>query len=160
MMRLLAFVIAVWPQGALALSCMSWGVQNAYLEAEASADGYVPVLGTLHFDKSRLPIVDLSRQEQVPASTSIPASFQGLVIGRRGDQPWSTNLTLDVACYGPWCSQPKPGPVLALLRKNGGQYRLETNPCGGFLFVSPTEAQVRALRDCLAGRTCRQRALR
>lgn len=161
-MRWLALLLTFLPVPALALSCLPHGVTDAYLEADASADGYVPVLGTLQFDAAAVPKVDWDKQGDVPALTRIPAVFKGHALTQRGiDLSLETDVTLEVKCSGPWCPSPKPGPVLAFLRKTGEKsYAVSTNACGGFLFGKPAPEQIGAVKDCLAGRECHPTARR
>ena len=155
-MRWVALLFACLPMPALALSCMPHGVTDAYLEADASADSYVPVLGTLEFDVSAVPQVDWDKQGDVPALTEIPAVFKGDALTRRGvSLPLETSVTLEVKCSGPWCTSPRPGPVLAFFRKKGeAGFAVSIGACGGFLFGKPLPEQVSAVKDCLAGRGC------
>ncbi|APX12803.1 hypothetical protein [Tateyamaria omphalii] len=162
MLRLLSLMLLLAPLPALALSCVPYGVTNAYQEAVQAEDGYVPVLGTLDFDADLLPDTDPSVQV-VPTDpvTSIPATFKGEALAVRGvDRPFETDVVLEVECIGPWCPQIQPGPVLGFLRQTTHSYALRTDACGGFLFGRPSEAQVDQLRDCLAGRDCVPMGLR
>lgn len=154
-MRAFAFVLAILPLPAFALSCLPHGVSDAYLQADAAEDGYVPVLGRLSFDPELLPVVDLGNQQDTPPQTLIPAKFKGDALGPRGvPVPFETDVVLEVRCFGPWCPSPQPGDILGFLRKTSPSYVLETNACGGFLFGQPTKAQIGEVKDCLAGRRC------
>jgi hypothetical protein len=160
-MRLIVLLLTVLPLPAFALSCLPYGVTDAYLEAEAAEEGYVPVLGTLEFAPDLLPKPNLESQQDTPPLTLVPASFEGDALNIRGvDTPFATDVVLEVRCFGPWCPSPEPGPVLAFLRKTSHSYVLATNSCGGFLFSAPTQPQIEQLRDCLAGRTCQPTAPR
>lgn len=155
MLRVVFLVLALSPLPALALSCLPHGVADAYLEAEAAEAGYVPVLGTLSFEPELLPHMDLSGQADVPQVTLIPARFRGDALTVRGiDQPFETDVVLEVQCAGEWCPQPAPGQMLGFLRRTSHSYVLRTTACGGFLFGRPDAAQVAQVRDCLAGRRC------
>ncbi|MBY5935378.1 hypothetical protein KUV51_20395 [Tateyamaria omphalii] len=155
MLRALSFILACAPMPALALSCMQYGVTDAYQEAAAAEEGYVPVLGKLEFDADLLPEMDLSGQTPTQEVTLIPATFKGDALTMRGiDQPFETDVVLEVQCFGPWCPQPQPGEMLGFLRQTEHSYVLHTNACGGFLFGRPDDAQVAQVRDCLAGRKC------
>ncbi|WP_299593052.1 hypothetical protein [uncultured Tateyamaria sp.] len=158
MLRVLSVLACLAPMPALALSCMPYGVTNAYQEAAAAEEGYVPVLGTLDFDAKLVPEMDLSGQTPVQAVTLIPATFKGDALTVRGvSQPFETDLVLEVQCFGPWCPQPQPGEMLGFLRQTDQSYVLHTNACGGFLFGRPTQEQVKQVKDCLGGRSCEVR---
>jgi len=160
-MRFLVLALSVLPLPAFALSCLPFGVSDAYLEAAAAEEGYVPVLGNLDFDPELVPQVDWSNQIDVPQTTLIPATFEGDALSVRGvAQPFSTDVVLEIGCAGPWCPAPTPGRSLAFLRKTSHSYVLVVGACNGFLFGDPSDEQVRQVEDCLAGRTCEPSALR
>lgn len=161
MMRLLAVLFALLPLPAFALSCLPHGVTDAYIAAAEATEGYVPVVGELSFDAGLVPKMDLSNQQYTPGDTYIPAQFKGRALDVRGvDRLFATDVVLHVQCAGPWCPNPQPGEVLAFLRRTPQSFVLNTNACGGFLFVQPTEPQVRQLEDCLSGRSCVPAAFR
>lgn len=160
-MRSLVFVLTVLPLPALALSCLPYGVTDAYLDAAHATDGYVPVLGTLDFDPGLLPQMDFSAQQSVPPKTLVPARFEGNAMGVRGvDTSFATDVVLEVRCVGQWCPSPQPGPVLAFLRKTSHSYVLMTDACGGYLFGDPSRDQIQQVRQCLSGRECAPSARR
>jgi hypothetical protein len=160
-MRFLVLVLMVLPLPAFALSCLPHTVTDAFLEAKAADESFVPVLGTLTFDAGLLPKVDWQNQQDTPGTTLIPATFRGDALGVRG-VPWAleADVVLEVQCLGPWCPSPQPGRSLAFLRKTAHSYVLHTNACGGFLFGDPSDVQINAVRDCLAGRDCAPSPLR
>lgn len=154
-MRFLVLILGVLPLPAFALSCMPFGVSDAYLEAAAAEESYVPVLGNLSFDPGLVPKVDWNNQTNVPQTTLIPATFEGDALNVRGvAQPFSTDVVLEIGCAGPWCPSPTPGHSLAFLRKTSHSYVLVVGACNGFLFGDPSEEQVKQVKDCLAGRRC------
>lgn len=156
MLRVLTVLACLAPLPAFALSCVPHGVTDAYLEAAAAEEGYVPVLGEIDFDPDLLPQVDWDKQQDVPPTTLIPATFKGDALSVRGVAlPFETDVVLEVQCIGPWCPQPQPGRSIAFLRKTAHSYVLSTNACGGFLFGNPSAEQVKEVEDCLAGRACR-----
>ncbi len=150
-----AFLLCMLPVQSLALSCTPYGIQDAYLDAAESQDTYFIVRGKLSFKEDDLPKVDWNRQDDVPPITNINAHISGVHLGRLGKRgAFSENITLGVRCFGPWCASAQNGDVVAFVRKGGNGYVLETDPCGGFLFTSPTSEQMRALQNCLDGKTC------
>ena len=160
-MRFLVLALSVLPLPAFALSCLPFGVSDAYLEAAASEHGYVPVLGTLDFDAALVPQVDWQSLQDVPATPLIPATFTGTFLGPRGvGQDFETDVVLEVQCAGPWCPSPQPGDMLGFLRKTSHSYVLNTNACGGFLFGQPNAVATKQLKDCLSGRECEPSELR
>ncbi len=160
-MRMLALCLCVMPSLGQALSCLPWGVTDAYLQADRSDASYIPVIGTLDFDENALPLARLKNPDDLPKDTTIPATFDGLAMVRRGaDAPFATDLTLRVECAAHWCGGATPGKVLAFLRKDGDAYTLGSGPCGGYVFSAPDRATIKKVRQCLKGRACAPSALR
>lgn len=154
-MRLLCALLLALPAPAKALSCMPYGITNAYLDAAAAKDSYVPVIGRLDFDMERLPNVDWNNQQSVSQTTLIPATFKGEALSISGiSQSFATDVVLEIECAGPWCPSPRPGQMLGFLRKTTHSYVLTVGPCDGFHFGDPNEAMVGSLNDCLRGRAC------
>ena len=149
------FIGLLLPVQAMALSCLPYGITDAYRDAAEADETYVIVRGTLRFDPGELPEVDLADQAATPALTVIRAEMSGVNVGQKGRRvPFTKPVRLEVRCFGPWCSQPQPGDTLAFLLRKGQRYTLATDPCGGFLFGRPTAAQMRAVQQCLDGRLC------
>ncbi|WP_299151732.1 hypothetical protein [uncultured Tateyamaria sp.] len=156
MIRLLfACFAALAPVSAVALSCVPYGVSDAYLAAAQSDAGYVPVIGTLTFDATLLPEVDWESRQEAPQETLLPARFSGEALSVRGIRTaFETDVVLKVQCIGPWCPSAIPGRMLGFLRKATQSYVLSINACDGFWFGDPTKEQVTELSDCMAGLTC------
>lgn len=154
-MRLLAFILALAPLPALALSCMPYRITDAYRAAAKAGAPYVIVRGTLTFDTSRLPAEDHTGQTPTPDRTQIPAQIVGVALGSGGRRiPRAYKTTLEVYCSGPWCARPAPGDALVFLRRDDADYVLEDRPCGAFLFSRPAAEDMRALQRCLDGGDC------
>ncbi|MEO9896897.1 MAG: hypothetical protein ABJD13_10295 [Paracoccaceae bacterium] len=150
-----ALLLCLLPLPAYALSCTPYGIQDAYLDAVESSDVYVIVRGTLSFDESTLPKVDWNQQDKVPPVTNISARISGVHLGSLGKRAsFSKDVTLSVRCFGPWCGGAHNSDVVAFLRRDDMRYILETDPCGGFLFSSPTSDHMRLLQQCLDGKSC------
>ena len=160
-MRALAVCFCLMPSLGHALSCLPWGVTDAYLAADAATDAYVPVIGTLSFDERLLPLARLKNQNDLPKDATIPATFSGQAMVRRGaDVPFDTKVTFEVDCAAHWCGGAQSGKVLAFLRKDGDNYTLTTGPCGGYVFSRPDRATIKQARQCLRGQTCTPSARR
>ncbi|MEP3636695.1 MAG: hypothetical protein ABJN14_05460 [Paracoccaceae bacterium] len=144
------------PMPALALSCIPYGIQDAYLDAVESPEAYVIVRGKLTFDTSMLPKVDWNQQDKVPPVTNISARISGVHLGSFGKRAsFSKDITLSIRCFGPWCGGAHEGDVVAFLRRDDTRYVLETDPCGGFLFAAPNAEHMRSLQQCLDGKSCK-----
>ena len=142
---------------ALALSCLPWGPQDAYLEADAATASYVVVEGRLSFDESLLPKTDWEHQEATPRETRIPARVQGRALQRGGFlTPYEGDVTLEVLCYGPWCSSAVDGAdYVMFLEQRDGERVLQVNPCGGYAFDAQSGDAARAVLACHQGRKCK-----
>lgn len=154
MIRALALCLAIVPSLGHALSCLPWGVTDAYLQADAADAAYIIVEGDLTFDERLLPQVDMDNQGDTPPLTVIPARIKGHAWGRGTDVPFEADVTLNVECYGPWCAGAPLGRVLAFLRKDADGYSINTNPCGWHVFGEPSDDQMADVRTCMAGGAC------
>ena len=144
---LIALLLA--PVTASALSCRPWRVADAADQAITSDAEYLPVVGWLTFDETLLPVTNWDRQQDTPPLTRIPATFRGL--GWNGTEistPIDREITLEVACAGPWCGGAVSGHrAVAFLKKDGAAYSLQMGPCGGMAFwddVAENKAKVEA----------------
>ncbi|MFD2738278.1 hypothetical protein ACFSUD_01715 [Sulfitobacter aestuarii] len=156
-MRLLSTLFALLaPFPAAALTCMPHSLEATYQEAMAAEEIYHVVHGRLTFDPQRLPKVDLTRQQDIPPLTRLAARLEGMALAEQGFKlPFERDITLEAACYGPWCASAETGQdVLAFVRKTPEGHVLETNPCGGFLFSTPKPALLRKVQACFAGENC------
>lgn len=136
---------------------MPHSVQAAFLEAEAAQASYLIVRGTLDFDRGALPQVDYDRQQDTPPLTRVPARLAARALSDGSfDLPIEREVMLEIACYGPWCAQvPKGSEVLAFLELRGtGDDVIATNPCGGYLFGTPTPKMIRDVKRCARGDEC------
>jgi hypothetical protein len=139
---------------AVALSCLPWSHLDAWAAAAESDRTYLVARGTLLFDEGDLPQTDWEDQAATPPLTRVEAFFSGDQLGRNGFQrPLDAAVTLEVACYGPWCARLPAGvEIIVFLERREGALMLETNPCGGFALPATTEAE-RDLQACMRG-TC------
>lgn len=154
---MLAALIAVTPVSAIALSCTPHSVEVAYQQADADEARFVIVRGSLDFDAGELPKGGVENQGSTVPLTRIKATLLGRALSKKGfSTPFNKPVTLEVACYGPWCARPQIGhDVLAFVEvaQDGGV--IATDPCGGYLFNSPVPKMIRAVKSCFAGKTCK-----
>lgn len=157
MKALLAVALALAPITADALSCMPHSVQAAFQQAQADEARFVVVHGVLDFDAKKLPKVDYNNQQATPEMTHIKAKLNGQSLSRTGfATPFSEQVTLAVACFGPWCARPSPqADALAFVELRDGAYVITTDPCGGYLFDAPTAAMLRAVQRCFSSKACK-----
>ncbi len=144
------------PVAAAALSCAPHSVEAAFLQAQAAEEQFVIVQGRLGFDAGQLPKVDYSKQQETPAMTLIDGELRGSSLSSAGfATPYQKPVTIAVACYGPWCSSAQKGTeVLAFVELGEDGNVISTNPCGGYLFTSPTQQMIRAIKSCFVGKAC------
>ncbi|MGR3617572.1 MAG: hypothetical protein ACU0BB_16240 [Paracoccaceae bacterium] len=146
---------------AVALSCLPWGVDNAYQEAEASKTTFSVVQGVLHFDETKLPVVDWDHQEDVPQNTRIPAIVQGRSMTSAGfTQCVDLPVTLEIQCAGPWCANAKSGrEYVMFLEHKSDEKTLTANPCGSYFFDADGTDAAQQVLSCHKGQTCDQFSL-
>lgn len=155
----LAALLALTPGVAAALSCMPHSVEAAFQQAQADDASFVIVRGVLDFDARALPKVDWDKQRATPELTLIDAELRGMSLTPDGfSLPFDKPVTLAVACYGPWCASAQQGSeVLAFVQlggAGGASDVVATNPCGGYLFATPTPKMIRRVKACFAGKAC------
>ena len=156
MKGLAAFSLAaLLPLPALALTCLPHSVEATYQRAEKAEESYLVVHGRLTFDAGALPDNGTGTQNP-PKMTRVPARLSGMALSKGGfDVPFEQPLTLEVACYGPWCGSAEEGDVLAFVERSPQDgYLLESNPCGGNLFAAPKPAMLKQVQTCFAGGDC------
>ena len=156
MMRVLAFICAlVAPLPAFALSCLAPSVERSFARADAAEERYVVVHGRLTLDAKALPRGG-SGEVQPPEMTQVKAVLLGKSLNLEGFKvPFDQEITLEVACFGPWCGSVQNGlDMLAFVRKEGEAYALDVNPCGGSVFGAPQRSMLRAVKTCMRGGDC------
>lgn len=152
-MRILVLVLAlVAPLPALALSCVRPSVERTYDWAQKSTDTYVVVYGRLTADGRKMPRVDKLSQE-APKMTRIPAKISGQSLSKSGFRtPFEQKITLDIACFGPWCgSVGNSTEVLAFIKRDSSGYSLAIDPCGGSVFANPQTGMLKQVQRCFRG---------
>ena len=147
-------ICLVLPVQALALSCMKPSVTRTFKEIHAAPETYIIVEGRLTLDVSKLPKTDLTNQSP-PELTRVPAILSGTSLSRAGfNAPFVRDITLEVACFGPWCGGAQNGmEVLAFLKRTAKGYTLAITPCGGHVFPNQKKLQRQVLR-CFKGGAC------
>lgn len=153
---LFTLLLTIFATPALALSCAPYNAVKAFHAAASAPDPYVVVLGTLTFDDTQLPKVDLSRQEDIKPDNIFPAHLAGHSLARRGFVlPFRKDIMVNVQCTGPWCGSLANGEVyLAFLKQTNDAYILETHPCSGFAFADPDPDILSRVKACVRGSGC------
>lgn len=155
-MRKLAFLLALLAPGpALALSCLAPTVERSFQQVNDAPETYVAVHGRLTLHKNDMPS-DGMIDNSPPQMTMVPARLEGLSMTRAGfEVPFEQDVTLEVACFGPWCGSIENGAdVLAFVRRDADEYALNINPCGGHVFTPAKPAQLRQVVQCFNGGDC------
>ena len=113
------------------------------------------VLGNLSFDPNKLPKVDWDHQEDVRPDNYLTGRITGKSLTRNGfTNAFSKQINTNVQCYGPWCAGLSQGSALVFLKRENGNYLLETNPCGGFAFGDPDDGILNKIKACMQGKRC------
>jgi hypothetical protein len=154
--RTLVCIVGLLASGpALALSCIAPSVERSFDWASASEESYVIVHGRLTVDEIALPRGG-NGEFQPPEMTKVPAILLGKSLNLDGFKvPFDQEITLEVACFGPWCGSVRNGEdVLAFVRKDGARYAMGVNPCGGTIFSAPSRKLLKTVKACLRGGAC------
>lgn len=155
MKRFIVVVLALsCAQPALALSCLKPDVVGSFQQASESDQTYSIVLGALQFDSDTPPF-----DGTMTPSTSIPATFQGRILGADGfATDVAAPVTLKVSCLADAqvCgSAGEPDTrVIAFLRHSDGTNVLDLDPCPRWLFADPTVQQLESMANCATGGAC------
>lgn len=141
---------------AIALSCMPYNATQAFIDAQAAPDPYLVVVGTITFDQEKLPRADRANQNNVKPDNRFHARVEGHSLAKRGFVlPFREEISVNVQCYGPWCSSLTNGETyLAFLKQTKDGYHLETNPCGGYAFGDPSGEMLYQMKSCMRGTGC------
>ncbi len=141
---------------AFALSCVAWGVADAYLKAASSNRAYAILQGRLTFDERRLPRAPASNPNAAPPVTQFRASFSGDLLGARDfDQAVKADVVVEVQCMGPWCGKAKSGvEYLIFAEQRGRDLIVRFDPCGQFAFAGNGHALRKQVLDCHSGKAC------
>ena len=152
----LAGLVAVaMPMQAAALSCLAPSLQRSFTEANAGPETYIVVSGRVTLDAAKLP--RSGGTAKPPAEmTKVPARLIGKSMSKSGfTRPFDKPITLEVACYGPWCGAISSGQdVLAFVKRDTGSYAIDINPCGGRAFPNPTARNLEEVLGCFRGAAC------
>lgn len=114
------------------------------------------VHGRLTLDMSKLPKTRLTDQNP-PELTFVEGTLRGASLTGSGFKvPFEQNVTLEIACFGPWCGTAKNGEdVLVFVRKDPGGYAIAITPCGGSVFGEPKPAMLKRVKQCLRLHDCK-----
>lgn len=147
---LLALLMTAGP--ALSLSCIRPDPVRSYQQAADAEEVYLLVTGTLSHDPASVPPKPEDGQ-----SATMPATLTGAFLNAdRFEGAFAAPVTVSLDCVASWCGQmPEPSAeVLAFLQETPTGYALSLGPCGGWMFVDPTEAQIERVVACHTGGDC------
>jgi hypothetical protein len=152
---LLTGVLLLLPLQAQALSCLAPSVARSYQEYDAAEERYLVVHGRVTLDQDLLP-KNGQGTKQPPELTEVPGRLVGKSLSKEGfELPFEQDVTLEVACYGPWCGSVENGTdLLAFVRKDAEGYAIDVNPCGGAAFAVPKPEMLKQAKACMNGGPC------
>ena len=148
---LIGLCLLAVPNVALALSCARPDIARSFHIANDAPDTYQVFLGELEYARQN------KRATTTPHNRKARLRARGVT--RTGFSAWvDRDVTVTVTCAGPWCgSIPENEQLLIFLRQDGKTWVIDAPPCGGFAFINPGQAELRALRACLSGGACKPR---
>ena len=152
----LASILSCLTAPAFALSCMAPDIARSFNEAASAEARYEVVHGTLVFDETELPQVDLTQQDQMPQHVDIKARLSGKSLTKSGfEQVFERPVTLRALCYGPWCGGAvSDTDYLTFLELSENGYMLSVTPCGDYVFPEPSEAMLDQITQCFREKHC------
>ncbi|WP_293451376.1 hypothetical protein [Planktotalea sp.] len=111
--------------------------------------------GTLTFDANKLP-KPINDDMAGPDLTKIKGKITGKSLSRSGfKSTFSTDLTLEIKCFGPWCARAKSNSeVLVFLKQTQQGYTLTVQPCGSHILYQPTRADLNTAKRCYLANNC------
>lgn len=137
---------------AAALSCIPPDPVAAYQKAAAAPDTYYVLYGAFAFDTKAAPKGTDGMAE--PAKQApISAMFRGNGLSKTGfNLRFDQMITIQPVCVGPWCGAVSPHtPALAFVRADGDQLIAEVGPCGGHIFLNPSQGDLDNIVQCING---------
>lgn len=147
-----AIALIVIAGQATALSCMRPDVVRTFERVSEDTDTYYLLYGTLDFDANKQP-KGVVNEERNP--DPIAAQFAGFALDMGGfTTPYSSAVTLQPVCFGPWCGNTTPGvQSLFFAQVDDDAIKIEADPCGGRIFPEPSRSLLDAMTACMNG-TC------
>jgi hypothetical protein len=151
--KIIAAILILIATQSAALSCLRPDTARAFQAASEAPSAYVVLLGRFAFDAANLPPAVTQGD---PAPATITARFVGNGLTLQGfTSPQDRDITLEITCAGPWCGTLQPDtPVMAFARKDGDDYTVAVDPCGGWVFPEPTDDTLNRVIACLRGAAC------
>jgi len=152
--RWLAFVLALVPMQANALSCLRPTVERAFEWANEIPEQVIIVTGRVIFNSRDWPKRDKSMNAK--PDVPVPARVDGKALSRKGfTTPFRRKITLMSVCYGPWCGFTQSGQdQLLFLKKTEAGYVQDVDPCGSSMLANPTQDQLNTVVACMNGAPC------
>ncbi len=154
-MNALAAIFALTATQTAALSCLPPDPARAFQAASEAPSAYVVLLGQFAFDAADLP-PSMGQSEPAVTPAPVTARFVGNGLTLEGfTSPQDRDIALEVTCTGSWCGTLQPDTtVMAFARKDGENYTVELEACGGWVFPEPTEDMLTQVVGCLRGNAC------
>lgn len=155
-MRYLIFALALFaPIPALALSCFAPQIERSFAGYDAAEEEYLVVHGGLTLDLAKLP-KGMTSDPAPPRMTHVAAQLAGYALTGAGfTVPFDHDVTLEVACIGPWCGGAQTGKdILGFVRRGADGFALAIHPCGGAVFWEPEPAMLKRVQQCLTEKDC------
>lgn len=119
---------------------------DSFDRAHSRAETFVVGLGSLARTGLNVPGGPATNDPNARVGYSFPARFEGHLATSSGfNAARSLDVTVEVSCITAWCGGDSlDDRGLYFLRRDAeDDYALESDPCGGFWFDDPDEAELR-----------------
>lgn len=156
MIRFAALAVLIClPLQAAALSCLTPSVTRSFHQFNNAPETYLIVRGRLTLDMRKLPKNRFTGTPP-PKLTVVDARLVGKSMTSNGfSVPFDNAVSLEVACFGPWCGGAQNGDdIIAFVKREAGTYSIAINPCGGAVFSAADPSHKTSLKKCLSGGDC------
>ncbi|MEC9291902.1 MAG: hypothetical protein VX730_05815 [Pseudomonadota bacterium] len=142
---------ALFSGQAFALSCMR---PNAFWSAKHlndQEDDFIVFKGSLTLEEP----IDGPGYENPPKPKKTIGQTEG--INLLTGEPFNERIAVQQHCYGPWCGTSSNKVIqdrLIYIRKQGENYSIELNPCGGVIFAQLKAEEEEKLIQCIKEKSC------
>ena len=152
----LAIALTLAASQASALSCIPTDAAWTYTQAAESEDRYYFVRGALDPEASvAAPGINADGGVSHHRTATARVHLSGHSLTKNGfDQPFDSEINVEISCVSIWCGGAPSGEFIAALRISDFEPILEIGPCGGF--VLPAEQKhIDQILACHRGEECK-----
>lgn len=150
---LIAFLVLLTAQPALALSCLRPDAVRLYEMARDSESVFVMVRGRAEVTGPAIDLVPNNTQDQTATTTAVVSGT--MLTSHAFGRDFEREITLEVSCLGPWCggTDGLDREQFMAIQITDSDLVLRLGPCGGDVVNWDRDGERRMLA-CHRGGTC------